>query len=181
MRTLEIRLVAQPVRNRPENVQPHDSGSEPCAEEAMRRYTSVRAVGMRPRKRIEILGAQGFVAPEGHSAVPDKGRGSGAPSGVDDHGTYEEGDPGTWEAPDSPRRRAGTGEPANNPDDPALAWAGEGRSRTSPGTAVRRPVGTTGGAPDGAGESEVCIVAAKSGNSSTWTRWSEGGPCEEES
>lgn len=72
------------------------------------------------------------------------------------------------------------GEPENNPNRTALARAGEDWQRTSAGTAVGHPIGTTGGGSEGAGESEGCIVAEKPGKSGTSTRWSEGGPCKYE-
>jgi len=61
----------------------------------------------------DIPGAQGFVLPEGNSDLTVMGEVGIAPGGVFDHGTLEEGGPGTWEALIRPR------------EDPATRRAGE--------------------------------------------------------
>ena len=54
-----------------------------------------------------ILGAQGFMQPEGHGDLCVMGEQGFAPSGVYDCGTLEEDGPETWEALVSPCESSG--------------------------------------------------------------------------
>ena len=57
-----------------------------------------------------ILGAQGFVQPEGHGGRCAMGEQRHAPSGVYDYGTLEEDGPETWETLIAPRETTGLAE-----------------------------------------------------------------------
>jgi len=81
---------------RPARVQPHQAGSEPCAE---RRCVGTRVRGpwlVQPRNAY-ISGAQGVDMPEGHGVASAMGEGARTPDGVVDHGTRKEDGPETWE------------------------------------------------------------------------------------
>ncbi len=53
-------------------------------------------------EKWNILDVEEFRISEDHGVVAGMGQGGGASGGVDDWGTYEEDDPGTWEALISP-------------------------------------------------------------------------------
>jgi hypothetical protein len=53
-------------------------------------------------EKWNILDVEEFGISEDHGVVAERGQGGGASSGVNDWGTYEKDDPGTWEALISP-------------------------------------------------------------------------------
>ena len=87
----------------------------PVTTALMRRYASMRAVGMQPTKgTIPVDVAEGVRLPESNSATTAMGEGRSAAGEVFDHGTYEEDGPVTWEILISPRVLEADGEPQAN-------------------------------------------------------------------
>ena len=53
-------------------------------------------------ERLFVVGADAVMTAEGYTDAPQR-LGAGGPTGVEGHGMYAEGPPGTWESLSSPR------------------------------------------------------------------------------
>jgi hypothetical protein len=63
----------------------------------MRRHASMRAVGMQPRNVVEEFRGPRVLSYPKAKVVSAMWRAGATSGGVDDHGTYDEDDPETWE------------------------------------------------------------------------------------
>jgi hypothetical protein len=144
---------------------------------AMRRYASERAAGTSHETRNPD--AQGVIRPEGSSGTPQsRARGRRIRRGVRMRRAAR-GWPSNLGGPavSVRERKAGDGDPRNNPDEATEASACEPRTRTSARPHSRPMARGTGARAQGQRESEGCIRAEKSGNGWQRTRRSKGGPC----